>query len=225
MKFSLNSLLSLSLLWTAALAQPKSRPADISPYFYKSHDLSSLRTLELGNVTYKDTARNNITRPAEDILGDGGMNTVRLRYIQLARLPDPHKTALSVLLLTPIPQNLGQSHRRHEWTRVHSSSSPALLEKGLPHLSRLSLFRQLGRPEQTAPTRRLAHDSSTPQIHPARIRKVDLDRVQEWRRGSRPRQSRQRDPPRNVRLPSPPSFSFPFPPHLLILPFHRHSPY
>ncbi|RFU35971.1 hypothetical protein B7463_g309, partial [Scytalidium lignicola] len=28
---------------------------------------------------YKDTERNNVTRPAEDILGDGGMNTVRLR--------------------------------------------------------------------------------------------------------------------------------------------------
>jgi arabinogalactan endo-1,4-beta-galactosidase len=31
-----------------------------------------------GNI-YKDTARHNVTRPAEAILGDGGMNTVRLR--------------------------------------------------------------------------------------------------------------------------------------------------
>ncbi|PPJ58161.1 hypothetical protein CBER1_02627 [Cercospora berteroae] len=49
------------------------------PYFYKGHDLSSLKILEEGGAVYKDTARGNATRPAEDILGDGGMNTVRLR--------------------------------------------------------------------------------------------------------------------------------------------------
>ncbi|KAG9758949.1 glycosyl hydrolase 53, partial [Aureobasidium melanogenum] len=51
----------------------------VDPFFYKGFDLSSLHILELGNVTYKDTAKGNATRPAEDILGDGGMNTVRLR--------------------------------------------------------------------------------------------------------------------------------------------------
>lgn len=35
--------------------------------------------LEEGDCIYKDTARNNQTRPAKDILGDGGMNSVRLR--------------------------------------------------------------------------------------------------------------------------------------------------
>lgn len=50
-----------------------------APFFYKGHDLSSLLTLEEGGAIYKDTARNNQTRPAEAILGDGGMNTVRLR--------------------------------------------------------------------------------------------------------------------------------------------------
>lgn len=35
--------------------------------------------LEEGGCIYKDTERHNATRPAEDILGDGGMNTVRLR--------------------------------------------------------------------------------------------------------------------------------------------------
>ncbi|PVH87349.1 glycoside hydrolase family 53 protein [Cadophora sp. DSE1049] len=49
------------------------------PFFYKGHDLSSLKTLEDDGSIFKDTARHNITRPAEDILGDGGMNTVRLR--------------------------------------------------------------------------------------------------------------------------------------------------
>ncbi|CZT23072.1 related to arabinogalactan endo-1,4-beta-galactosidase [Ramularia collo-cygni] len=49
------------------------------PFFYKGHDLSSLQILEDGGASYKDTARGNATRPVEDILGDGGMNTVRLR--------------------------------------------------------------------------------------------------------------------------------------------------
>ncbi|TKX21049.1 putative arabinogalactan endo-beta-1,4-galactanase A [Elsinoe australis] len=48
-------------------------------FFYKGFDLSSLQVLEQANTIYKDTARNNETRPAEDILGDNGMNTVRLR--------------------------------------------------------------------------------------------------------------------------------------------------
>ncbi|KAH7403494.1 family 53 glycosyl hydrolase [Cadophora sp. MPI-SDFR-AT-0126] len=49
------------------------------PFFYKGHDLSSLKTLEDDGSIFKDTVRHNVTRPAEDILGDGGMNTVRLR--------------------------------------------------------------------------------------------------------------------------------------------------
>jgi arabinogalactan endo-1,4-beta-galactosidase len=35
--------------------------------------------LEEGGSIYKDTSKHNATRPAEAILGDGGMNTVRLR--------------------------------------------------------------------------------------------------------------------------------------------------
>jgi arabinogalactan endo-1,4-beta-galactosidase len=49
------------------------------PVFYKGFDLSSLKILEEGGASYKDTAHHNVTRPVEDILGDGGMNTVRLR--------------------------------------------------------------------------------------------------------------------------------------------------
>ena len=49
--------------------------------FYRGHDLSSLKLLEDGGTLYKDTAQDNVTRPAEDILKDGGMNTVRLRYV------------------------------------------------------------------------------------------------------------------------------------------------
>ncbi|TVY46120.1 putative arabinogalactan endo-beta-1,4-galactanase A [Lachnellula subtilissima] len=48
-------------------------------FFFKGHDLSSLKTLEDVGTVYKDTTRHNQTRPADDILGDGGMNTVRLR--------------------------------------------------------------------------------------------------------------------------------------------------
>ncbi|PSS20070.1 glycoside hydrolase family 53 protein [Amorphotheca resinae ATCC 22711] len=61
-------------------ATPQSAGQDmLQPFFYKGHDLSSLKMLEEGGYVYKDTARNNQTRAAEDILGDGGMNSVRLR--------------------------------------------------------------------------------------------------------------------------------------------------
>ena len=64
-----------SLLVSAVAAAPSGE----LPFFYKGHDLSSLKILEESGTVYKDTARNNATRPVEDILGDGGMNTVRLR--------------------------------------------------------------------------------------------------------------------------------------------------
>lgn len=48
-------------------------------YFYKGHDLSSLPMLYAGGASYKDGQHGNVTKPAEDILGAGGMNTVRLR--------------------------------------------------------------------------------------------------------------------------------------------------
>ena len=47
--------------------------------FYKGHDLSSVKLLNDNDYIYKDTARGNETRPVESILGDGGMNGVRLR--------------------------------------------------------------------------------------------------------------------------------------------------
>lgn len=65
-----------SFLLSGAAAAPK--PA---PVFYKGHDLSVLKIMEEGGVVYHDTAKKNATRPAEDILGDGGMNTVRLRSV------------------------------------------------------------------------------------------------------------------------------------------------
>jgi arabinogalactan endo-1,4-beta-galactosidase len=52
---------------------------DAATFFYKGHDLSSLKLCEDSGSTFVDTARGNRTRPAEDILGDGGMSTVRLR--------------------------------------------------------------------------------------------------------------------------------------------------
>lgn len=83
---SILSIASAALLClSSANASPKPVPPQtLDPFFYKGFDLSSLHILELGNVTYKDTAKGNATRPAEDILGDGGMNTVRLRYVQPA---------------------------------------------------------------------------------------------------------------------------------------------
>ncbi|KAH7330156.1 family 53 glycosyl hydrolase [Rhexocercosporidium sp. MPI-PUGE-AT-0058] len=71
------ALLALALpVVSAASVLSKS---NTQPFFYKGHDLSSLKTLEDGGSIFKDTARRNATRPVEDILGDGGMNTVRLR--------------------------------------------------------------------------------------------------------------------------------------------------
>jgi arabinogalactan endo-1,4-beta-galactosidase len=58
-----------------AAASPKPKKL----YFYNGFDLSSLKIQEDGGFIFKDTARNNATRPVEDILGDAGMNTVRLR--------------------------------------------------------------------------------------------------------------------------------------------------
>ncbi|KAH8927816.1 glycoside hydrolase family 53 protein [Atractiella rhizophila] len=69
------------LLPFALCAVIRGAPAQTTPFFYKGHDLSSLRVVELGSTpaSFADSARGNVIRPAEDILGDGGMNTVRLR--------------------------------------------------------------------------------------------------------------------------------------------------
>lgn len=57
------------------------------PAFYKGFDLSSLKIEEDGGYIYKDTARGNMTRPVEDILGDAGMNIVRLRLWVYPKVP------------------------------------------------------------------------------------------------------------------------------------------
>ncbi len=66
------------------------------PFFFKGHDLSSLKILEDGGAVYVDTERGNVTRPAEDILGDGGMNTVRLRLWVYPKAPYDGKLSHSV---------------------------------------------------------------------------------------------------------------------------------
>jgi arabinogalactan endo-1,4-beta-galactosidase len=78
-------LLSASALGQAAEAS--SSDAFAAPFFYQGHDLSSLKFLEETGTVYKDSARNNQTRPAEDILGDGKMNSVRLRYDTKSQIP------------------------------------------------------------------------------------------------------------------------------------------
>ncbi|SMY29757.1 unnamed protein product [Zymoseptoria tritici ST99CH_1A5] len=67
-----------STLFWSLLAWPLSA-VHSEPFFYAGHDLSSLKIMTDGGAIYKDTARGNAIRSAEDILGDGGMNTVRLR--------------------------------------------------------------------------------------------------------------------------------------------------
>ncbi|KAI9151276.1 putative arabinogalactan endo-beta-1,4-galactanase A [Paramyrothecium foliicola] len=79
MFFSLSSI-ALWICATSCVAAgtPSSFPRP-RPNFFYGHDISSVKWLEESGVVYKDTARQNQTRPLEDILGDGGMNAVRLR--------------------------------------------------------------------------------------------------------------------------------------------------
>ncbi|GJC80575.1 arabinogalactan endo-beta-1,4-galactanase [Colletotrichum liriopes] len=77
-------LLSLLGLTALAAAAPAAEginfgPDHETPFFYKGHDLSSLKMLEESQSVFVDTARGNQERPADDILADGGMNAVRLR--------------------------------------------------------------------------------------------------------------------------------------------------
>lgn len=51
--------------------------------FYKGHDISSVGQEEALGRVYRDGQRGDVIRPLEDILGDGGMNAVRLRYVLL----------------------------------------------------------------------------------------------------------------------------------------------
>lgn len=82
---SLNALLILCLSalgWHRGACRPAvegPETLESGENFYKGHDLSSLKILEEGGAIFHDSARHNVTRAAEDILGDGGMNTVRLR--------------------------------------------------------------------------------------------------------------------------------------------------
>ncbi|TDZ72085.1 putative arabinogalactan endo-beta-1,4-galactanase A [Colletotrichum trifolii] len=75
------SIVSLLALTALAAAAPAPEGSDVAPkpFFYKGHDLSSLKMLEDSQNVFVDTARGNIERPADDILADGGMNGVRLR--------------------------------------------------------------------------------------------------------------------------------------------------
>lgn len=63
-----------------AHAAPDTSHSQSGTTFYKGYDISSLLSEEEHGISYKDTARGNITRPLEHILGDGGMNSARLRY-------------------------------------------------------------------------------------------------------------------------------------------------
>ncbi|PMD17538.1 glycoside hydrolase family 53 protein [Hyaloscypha hepaticicola] len=72
-------LTSLCLALPLVSAIPTQLSSREDNFFFKGHDLSSLKMLEDGGCIYKDTTRGNETRQAEAILGDGGMNSVRLR--------------------------------------------------------------------------------------------------------------------------------------------------
>ncbi|KAF6811874.1 glycoside hydrolase family 53 protein [Colletotrichum sojae] len=72
------SLLGLTALAATPALAVESADSE-KPFFYKGHDLSSLKMLEESQNVFVDTARGNQERPADDILADGGMNAVRLR--------------------------------------------------------------------------------------------------------------------------------------------------
>jgi arabinogalactan endo-1,4-beta-galactosidase len=74
--------LSLALSFLAVAAPAPDSGGYAGGSFYVGHDLSSLKMLEDGGAVYHDAQRGNVTRPAEDILRDGGANTIRLRYVR-----------------------------------------------------------------------------------------------------------------------------------------------
>ncbi|KAL1651926.1 hypothetical protein SLS58_000049 [Diplodia intermedia] len=122
-----------SVLLSGAAAAPK--PA---PLFYKGHDLSSLKIMEEGGVIYKDTAKNNETRPAEDILGDGGMNTVRLR-LWVDPIPGQYDLAY-ILDLAKRFASKGYHiyldyHFSDTWADPQHNNAPAAWPTTLPELS------------------------------------------------------------------------------------------
>lgn len=69
----------LPLLSCIAQAIPTSQWHDHRQLPFQGYDLSSLKIMEDGGVIYKDSQCGNVTKPVEDILGERGMNTVRLR--------------------------------------------------------------------------------------------------------------------------------------------------
>lgn len=78
-------LLALSLCASVPAYATTDKPySQVGTTFYKGYDISSLLSEESHGVVYKDSARGNVTRPLENILGDGGMNSVRLRYFPQA---------------------------------------------------------------------------------------------------------------------------------------------
>ncbi|KAF2803867.1 glycosyl hydrolase 53 [Mytilinidion resinicola] len=106
--------------------------------FYQGHDLSSLGIMEQGGAVYHDTARHNQTRAAEDILGDGGMNTVRLR---LWVNPIPGQYDLSYVLA--LAERFAKKkyhiyldfHFSDNWADPHHNIAPAAWPTTLPALS------------------------------------------------------------------------------------------
>jgi len=83
---------------TSAVPNPPSYGQPSQPFFYKGFDLSSLKIEENGGAVYVDTARGNITRAAEDILGDGGMNVVRLRLWVYPKAPYDGKVLYRLIM-------------------------------------------------------------------------------------------------------------------------------
>ncbi|KAK0644795.1 putative arabinogalactan endo-beta-1 [Lasiodiplodia hormozganensis] len=123
-----------SFLLSGAAAAPK--PA---PVFYKGHDLSVLKIMEEGGVVYHDTAKKNVTRPAEDILGDGGMNTVRLR-LWVDPIPGqydlPYVLDLAKRFASKGYHIYLDYHFSDTWADPQHNNAPAAWPTTLPELSK-----------------------------------------------------------------------------------------
>ncbi|KAI8919166.1 glycoside hydrolase superfamily [Powellomyces hirtus] len=139
-------LLSVPLLILSANASPINGGADFNlevqlekraPYFYKGHDLSSLGITEAQGYNYQDIQQNYEVRPAEEILSNGGANTVRLR-LWVADKGQYNKTY--TLALAKRFAGKGQRiflnmHLSDTWADPGHNNVPAGWPKDLPGLS------------------------------------------------------------------------------------------
>lgn len=186
-------------------------PPPPPPFFYKGHDLSSLFIMEAGppGAIFKDTARDNETRLADDILIDGGMNTVRLRLwvdpivpfdgppgCKFPSLSFPSLPFFEVYLIC-ITLNIQTPNSSNSFPFFPSKRLPNLQPPDNPlprptlhlqipaNLPRSPLLLLLGRPSQTNSPRKLAQRSLASRRHGTKLRILRNSRILHRRSSAR----------------------------------------